>query len=99
MIQKQQVFILLTAYAKNCFLYLAGKYVKSGKLPKIIDLDPAGPLFSVDKPNERLDRDDANAESICSPVPFYARACASIEELDGGECQANELPMGGEPGN
>ncbi|XP_031622980.1 uncharacterized protein LOC116340565 [Contarinia nasturtii] len=38
---------------------IAGKYVQSGKLPKIVGLDPAGPLFSLDKPNERLDRFDA----------------------------------------
>ncbi|XP_055308392.1 pancreatic lipase-related protein 2-like [Sitodiplosis mosellana] len=38
---------------------IAGKHVKSGKLSKIIGLDPAGPLFSVDKPHERLDSEDA----------------------------------------
>ncbi|XP_055303181.1 pancreatic lipase-related protein 2-like [Sitodiplosis mosellana] len=38
---------------------IAGKNVKSGKLPKIIGLDPAAPLFSLDKPTERLNRGDA----------------------------------------
>lgn len=31
----------------------------SGKLPKIVGLDPAGPLFAMDKPNQRLDKYDA----------------------------------------
>lgn len=37
----------------------AGKRLRSGKLPKIIGLDPASPLFSLNKPNERLDSHDA----------------------------------------
>lgn len=39
--------------------FSAGKHVQSGKLPKIVGLDPAGPLFSLKKPHERLDRLDA----------------------------------------
>lgn len=38
---------------------IAGKHVQTGKLPKIVGLDPAGPLFSLNKPHERLDRLDA----------------------------------------
>ncbi|XP_055308035.1 lipase member H-like, partial [Sitodiplosis mosellana] len=38
---------------------MAGKHVKTGKLPKIVGLDPAGPLFALENPNERLDREDA----------------------------------------
>lgn len=33
--------------------------MRSGKLPKIVGLDPAGVLFSVDKPDERLNSNDA----------------------------------------
>lgn len=33
--------------------------MRAGKLPKIIGLDPAAVLFSIDKPNERLNSDDA----------------------------------------
>ncbi|XP_055306562.1 lipase member H-like [Sitodiplosis mosellana] len=128
----------------------AGKHVKSGKLPKIVGLDPAGPLFSLTKPQERLDREDAKyvevihtngallgfydpigtvdfypnygleqpgcpwtstdkcshkrafkyfAESIYSPIQFYAYPCASIEDMNGGSCQGAEFPMGGEPGD
>lgn len=40
-------------------LNLAGKNVRAGKLPKIIGLDPAFPLFSIDKPHERLNSSDA----------------------------------------
>ncbi|XP_055300053.1 inactive pancreatic lipase-related protein 1-like [Sitodiplosis mosellana] len=43
---------------------IAGKHVQTGKLPKIIGLDPAGPLFSLNKPNERLDRLDAKYVEI-----------------------------------
>lgn len=41
------------------FAILAGKFVTVGKLPKIIALDPAGPFFSVDKPDGRLNETDA----------------------------------------
>lgn len=33
--------------------------MRSGKLTKIIGLDPAFPLFSLGKPDERLDSQDA----------------------------------------
>lgn len=33
--------------------------MRTGKLPKIVGLDPAGPLFSVSKPEDRLDSTDA----------------------------------------
>lgn len=38
---------------------IAGKQIQSGKLPKIVGLDPAGPLFSYKKPSQRLDKNDA----------------------------------------
>lgn len=38
---------------------IAGKHLQSGKLPKIVGLDPAGPLFDFNKPHARLDRLDA----------------------------------------
>lgn len=38
---------------------LAGKNVRSGRINTIIGLDPAGPLFSVNTPAERLDSGDA----------------------------------------
>lgn len=40
-------------------LISAGKRVTVGKLPKIVGLDPASPLFSIDKPEGRLDGNDA----------------------------------------
>lgn len=43
---------------------IAGKHVKSGKLPKIIGLDPASPLFSLKKPDERLSDTDADTVEI-----------------------------------
>lgn len=44
----------------------AGKYLiaKQRIVAAIIGLDPAGPLFSEDKPNERLDKGDANYVEI-----------------------------------
>lgn len=43
----------------------AGKNVKSGKIPTIVGLDPALPLFSYDKPKKRLaDTDAVYVESI-----------------------------------
>lgn len=39
--------------------WLAGKNVKSGKIVKITGLDPAHPLYSMSRPNERLDTTDA----------------------------------------
>lgn len=38
---------------------ITGKQLQSGKLPKIVGLDPAGPLFSLDRQYDRLDRNDA----------------------------------------
>lgn len=38
---------------------IAGKNVRTGKINTIIGLDPAGPLFSVNTPSERLDAGDA----------------------------------------
>lgn len=38
----------------------AGKHITSGKIGVIIGLDPAGPLFSVDKPHKRLADTDAD---------------------------------------
>lgn len=39
--------------------FSAGKKVRTGKIRKIIGLDPATPLFSLNKPDERLDSHDA----------------------------------------
>lgn len=38
---------------------IAGKRVTRGRINTIIGLDPAGPLFSVNTPSERLDSNDA----------------------------------------
>lgn len=38
---------------------VAGKFVTRGRLPKIIGLDPAGPLFDISNPATRLDASDA----------------------------------------
>lgn len=38
---------------------LAAKQIEGGKLHTIIVLDPAGPLFSIDKPEERVAPTDA----------------------------------------
>lgn len=38
---------------------LTAKRVRSGKVPRVVGLDPAGPLFSANAPNDRLDRNDA----------------------------------------
>jgi len=43
---------------------IAGKNVTSGKIPKIIGLDPAFPLFSLNKPGERLSEKDAKVVEI-----------------------------------
>lgn len=39
--------------------FTAGKNLKIGKLRKIVGLDPAGPLFSFKKADERLSENDA----------------------------------------
>jgi len=39
---------------------IAAKRVRRGRINTIIGLDPAGPLFSVNTPSERLDFTDAN---------------------------------------
>lgn len=38
---------------------IAGKQITSGRVNTIIGLDPAGPLFSVNTPEERLNEGDA----------------------------------------
>lgn len=38
---------------------LTAKKIIGGKVKAVIGLDPAGPLFSIDKPEERLDATDA----------------------------------------
>ncbi|XP_063708701.1 lipase member H-like [Culicoides brevitarsis] len=38
---------------------IVGKNMKSGKIPVIYGLDPAGPLFSIHDPDKRLDKNDA----------------------------------------
>lgn len=42
----------------------AGKNIKSGRIGAIIGLDPAGPLFSIDKPQKRLADTDADYVQI-----------------------------------
>lgn len=42
----------------------AGKNIKSGRIGAIIGLDPAGPLFSIDKPQKRLADNDADYVQI-----------------------------------
>lgn len=39
---------------------LTGKRVTEGRIHVIFGMDPGGPLFSVNSPNERLDFDDAD---------------------------------------
>lgn len=43
---------------------IAGKSLKNHKLPKIIGLDPASPLFSLDNVDKRLDKSDAHYVEI-----------------------------------
>lgn len=43
---------------------LAGKHVTCGLLPKIIALDPAYPLFSMNRPNERVATGDARSVEV-----------------------------------
>ena len=38
----------------------AGKNVRTGRVGKIVGLDPAGPLFDINNPRTRLDSSDAN---------------------------------------
>lgn len=38
---------------------IAGKNVRAGRINTIVGLDPAGSLFSMNQPQERLARDDA----------------------------------------
>lgn len=40
---------------------IAGKHVQSGKVPKIIGLDPANPLFSYGTPATRIAVGDGEA--------------------------------------
>lgn len=42
----------------------AGKNIQSGKIGVIVGLDPAGPLFSIDKPHKRLADTDADYVQI-----------------------------------
>lgn len=39
--------------------FSGGKRIRSGRIGKIVGLDPAFPLFSIDEPEERLDVNDA----------------------------------------
>lgn len=38
---------------------IAGKNVRSGRINTIVGLDPAGPLFNLNNPQDRLAKDDA----------------------------------------
>lgn len=46
-------------YSTVFFNFAAGKHLKSGKIPKITGLDPAGPKFSLSQPSKRLAVGDA----------------------------------------
>lgn len=43
---------------------VTGKNMKSGKISAIYGLDPAGPLFSIDEPDKRIDKGDAEYVEI-----------------------------------
>lgn len=43
---------------------IAGKHVTVGQLPKIIALDPANPLFSMNRPSERVALGDARSVEV-----------------------------------
>lgn len=43
---------------------LVGQKVKKGQIPRIIALDPAGPDFSMNKPDERVSPDDAEQVEV-----------------------------------
>lgn len=47
-----------------CLFISGGKRLRSGKIGKIVGLDPAFPLFSMDKPEDRLDTNDATYVEI-----------------------------------
>lgn len=48
-----------------------GKAVANGRLPVIVAIDPAGPLFSLDNPNTRVDHTDAvHVEVIATDTLF-----------------------------
>lgn len=50
---------------------ITGKHVKRGRIRAIFGLDPAQPLFSIDRPNERLDANDAEyVENIHTNTAF-----------------------------
>ena len=49
----------------------AGKNVKTGRIGKIVGLDPAGPLFDINNPRTRLDASDANLVIALHTSDFY----------------------------
>ena len=48
-----------------------GKHVKTGRIGKIVGLDPAGPLFDINNPRTRLDASDANFVIALHTSDFY----------------------------
>lgn len=50
---------------------LAGKHIISGKIRKIVGLDPAGPLFSYNKVDERLSENDARFVEVIHTSAGY----------------------------
>ncbi|CRK93129.1 CLUMA_CG006483, isoform A [Clunio marinus] len=72
---------------------MAGKGVRRGRINAIIGLDPAGPLFSVRTPSERLDANDANyVEVIHTNGPTLVLIGAGIGAAIG---DADFWPNGG----
>lgn len=56
-----------------------GKNVRNGRISEILGLDPAGPLFSVNNPANRLDADDANyVEALHTNGPTFLLIGAGI---------------------
>lgn len=48
-----------------------GKEVTRGRLPVIVAIDPAGPLFSVANPHDRVDFTDAtHVEVLATDIVF-----------------------------
>jgi len=68
---------------------ITGKSVRTGIIPKIIGLDPASPLFSLNKPNERLHSEDAlYVETIhTSKLGFFKPLGVASFYLNGGRLQ------------
>lgn len=68
-----------------CNFYVGGKNVRSGKLEKIVGLDPAGVLFHHDKPDERLNSTDAKyVETIQTSKLGFVKPVGSVSFFPNG---------------